>query len=183
MMSRISQAKNDTDMISLISENVKLRKSGNSYVGCCPFHAEKTGSFHVYEKRYYCYGCGAKGDAISWCLNYLKLDFRSALDFLLGAEAKQEYQPGGHIEDYGSFEDRVEKCKQTMPPSVLIRALLEPRIPAVLRKYAHIGVHPIDGIDGLSLIIEYFKLRDDTLGQWEALRLWEDLINQRWIPY
>ena len=49
-----------TDIVDLVSESVHLTKKGNSYWGCCPFHSEKTPSFHVVPDRqiYKCFGCG-----------------------------------------------------------------------------------------------------------------------------
>ena len=49
---------------------VNLRKTGRTYVGLCPFHAEKTASFHVDPERrtFHCFGCGEKGDAFDWVI-------------------------------------------------------------------------------------------------------------------
>lgn len=61
-----------TDLVDLIGKYVKLKKSGRSYSGCCPFHQEKTPSFHVYrDKQYYhCFGCQANGNAIRFLMEY-----------------------------------------------------------------------------------------------------------------
>ena len=55
-----------TDIVTLIGEHVHLRKCGSRYVGCCPFHNEKTPSFYVSPQtgRFKCFGCGEGGDAI-----------------------------------------------------------------------------------------------------------------------
>ena len=55
-----------TDIVALIGEHVHLRKCGSRYVGCCPFHNEKTPSFYVSPQtgRFKCFGCGEGGDAI-----------------------------------------------------------------------------------------------------------------------
>lgn len=63
---------------------VPLKKAGQSYIGCCPFHAEKTPSFHVNPQRqcYHCFGCGAHGDAIDFICQYEKLSFKEAVEKL-----------------------------------------------------------------------------------------------------
>jgi DNA primase len=60
----IEEIRRLVDAVALIGAKVQLRKSGSSYVGCCPFHEEREGSFRVYpdEKRFACFGCGARGD-------------------------------------------------------------------------------------------------------------------------
>ncbi|GEM_PF-2841780 len=62
----IDQILDRTDIVDLIGQRVKLKKTGRTYSGCCPFHQEKSPSFHVYrDKQYYhCFGCQANGNAI-----------------------------------------------------------------------------------------------------------------------
>ena len=57
-----------SNIVDVINARVKLKKAGRDYQACCPFHHEKTPSFTVSEKKqfYYCFGCGAKGNAISF---------------------------------------------------------------------------------------------------------------------
>jgi len=183
MTSRIDKAKMDTNLPDLIGQEVSLRWNGRSHVGLCPFHAETSPSFNVREQRYHCFGCGAKGDALDWCRNKLGMSFAEALNFLAGEEARQEFNVGGFIGDPGDFELRRTKCREHLTGSTLVRAILEPRIPKELRKYVHISVGTVPDIDELELISGMYRLSGDTLGQYEALRIWEDLITQRWIPY
>ncbi|HET9059317.1 MAG TPA: CHC2 zinc finger domain-containing protein, partial [Acidimicrobiales bacterium] len=63
----IERVRAATDLVALVSERVALRRVGTRWVGLCPFHAEKTGSFSVNGELgfYYCFGCQARGDAIS----------------------------------------------------------------------------------------------------------------------
>lgn len=73
-----------TDIVELIDGYVPLKKRGNSYIACCPFHSEKTPSFNVVSKKqfYYCFGCGASGNAISFAMNYLHQNFSDAIGTL-----------------------------------------------------------------------------------------------------
>jgi len=69
------------DIVSLISAQVELKPRGSNYLGLCPFHNEKTASFSVNSSRqfYYCFGCGAKGDAIQFLMDYFSISFIDAL--------------------------------------------------------------------------------------------------------
>jgi DNA primase len=73
------------DMVALVSARTELRRRGvNSYFGLCPFHDERTPSFHVSpdEKLYHCFGCQASGDAFSFVMETEGLDFAGALELL-----------------------------------------------------------------------------------------------------
>ena len=73
-----------TDLVDLVSESVRLTKKGSSYWGCCPFHSEKTPSFHVVPDRqiYKCFGCGKGGGAINFVMELENLSFREAVEVL-----------------------------------------------------------------------------------------------------
>lgn len=73
-----------TDIVSLIQESVKLKKSGANYSACCPFHHEKTPSFTVSSTKqfYHCFGCGAHGDAIAFIMSHQSLTFVEAVEKL-----------------------------------------------------------------------------------------------------
>jgi DNA primase len=73
-----------TDLVQLIGATTSLKKAGRSWKGLCPFHGEKTPSFHVHPDRgfYYCFGCGAKGDAITFVRETERLEFPEAVAYL-----------------------------------------------------------------------------------------------------
>jgi DNA primase len=73
-----------TDMVALVSEQVPLKRVGRRFVGLCPFHSEGTPSFSVNPEQglYYCFGCQASGDAISFVMQTLRVDFQEALEHL-----------------------------------------------------------------------------------------------------
>lgn len=73
-----------TDIESLISSYVDLRRRGRTLNGLCPFHNEKTPSFTVYpeSQSFYCFGCGAGGDAITFVRRAENLDYIEAVKFL-----------------------------------------------------------------------------------------------------
>ena len=74
------------DIVAVISEHVQLKRVGRRWLGLCPFHAEKSPSFSVNQEQglYYCFGCGAKGDVITFVREIEHLDFVGAVEFLAG---------------------------------------------------------------------------------------------------
>jgi len=80
----IASVRAATDIVAVISEHVALKRVGRRWTGLCPFHSEKSGSFSVNaeEKLYYCFGCGAKGDVITFVREIEHLDFVGAVEKL-----------------------------------------------------------------------------------------------------
>ena len=86
------------NIVDLVDSRVKLKKAGRDYQACCPFHHEKTPSFTVSAKKqfYHCFGCGAHGNAISFLMEYDKLEFVEAIEELAdfaGLEVPYEQNP------------------------------------------------------------------------------------------
>lgn len=76
---------NTADIVRVVSEYTKLQNRGaNDYWGCCPFHGEKTASFHVDgdKKFYYCFGCHASGNVIKFVMEMEKLSYPEAIQSL-----------------------------------------------------------------------------------------------------
>ena len=80
----IERVRSATDIVALITERVPLKRSGRRWVGLCPFHEEKTPSFSVNAEDglYYCFGCGAGGDAITFVRDTEHLSFAEAVERL-----------------------------------------------------------------------------------------------------
>ena len=72
------------DIVELIGSYVNLKRAGANFNGLCPYHSEKTPSFTVFPgtQSFYCFGCGAGGDAITFAMKSENLDYPSALEFL-----------------------------------------------------------------------------------------------------
>ena len=80
----IEEVRSRNDIVDIVSQYVKLKRSGSNYVGLCPFHNEKTPSFSVSQSKqfYYCFGCGAGGNVISFVMQYDNCTFQEALQTL-----------------------------------------------------------------------------------------------------
>lgn len=80
----IERIKQDNDIVDIISENVRLKKSGRNYVGLCPFHNDKSPSLSVSQEKqiYKCFSCGEAGNVITFVMKYKKLTFQEAAKYL-----------------------------------------------------------------------------------------------------
>lgn len=81
---KINQIRDRIDIVALVSEYVKLKRSGSSYLGLCPFHNEKTPSFTVSQEKglFHCFGCGAGGDIFTFVMKKEGLTYPEAVRFL-----------------------------------------------------------------------------------------------------
>lgn len=90
-----------TDMVSLVSSYVSLKRAGSNMSGLCPFHSERSPSFTVFpaDNSFYCFGCGVGGNAITFVRKIENLDFSDAVAFLANRagitlrEEKEDNEP------------------------------------------------------------------------------------------
>ncbi len=80
----IEEVRSRNDIVDVISGYVSLKQRGSTYSACCPFHQEKTPSFHVSRSRqmYKCFGCGEAGNVITFIMQYENMTFPEALQLL-----------------------------------------------------------------------------------------------------
>ena len=96
------------DLVSLIQNHgVALKKSGSRYVASCPFHSEKTGSFFIFPNNsFYCFGCGASGDAATFIMKSYSCSFPEALKRL---GLKRTNKPYAQTEIKKIKESKIKK--------------------------------------------------------------------------
>ena len=108
----IDQVRSQTDIASVIGDYTVLKSRGpNDFWGCCPFHGEKTPSFHVDtdKKFYHCFGCHASGDVIKFIMEVEKLSYVEAIETLAKKSGIPiRYKEGGVPNDYKK-DDSIEK--------------------------------------------------------------------------
>ncbi len=116
----IDQILDRTDIVDLIGQRVKLKKTGRTYSGCCPFHQEKSPSFHVYrDKQYYhCFGCQANGNAIRFLMDIESRNFIDVMKDLAnqtGIELPEDNQDNSKL----SYKRETPKAlpKKDNPPT------------------------------------------------------------------
>ena len=80
----LEQVREAADIVAVVGEHLTLRKTGRNYVGLCPFHGEKTGSFNVSREKgtYYCFGCKRGGDVIDFVMEMERVAFAEAVERL-----------------------------------------------------------------------------------------------------
>lgn len=95
-----------TDVVEIIEARVTLKKSGQNYTGLCPFHKEKTPSFSVSQEKqfYYCFGCQASGSALKFLMEFDRMEFVPAVEYLAG-RVGLEVPSDGRV-DSGASEKR-----------------------------------------------------------------------------
>ncbi len=116
----IDQVLDRTDIVDLINSRVKLKKSGKSYTACCPFHQEKSPSFHVHRDKgyYHCFGCQASGNAISFLMQHEHRSFMEALSDLAqhaGVELPKSTQDDAPQLKYQRSNRVAQPPSQTTP--------------------------------------------------------------------
>lgn len=85
----------------VIGRDVALHRAGSEWKACCPFHDEKTPSFFVNDRKghFWCFGCGAHGDAIAWFMRHRRMTFEGAVEALAGEKPPSDAQ---------RFEDNIK---------------------------------------------------------------------------
>jgi DNA primase len=111
----VAQVRSATDIVALISEHSLLKKVGRRWSGLCPFHTEKTPSFSVNAEEgfYYCFGCQASGDAISFVRAVDHLDFVDAVRFLAdraGITLHEDQEAGRDHQRRSELLDAMERA-------------------------------------------------------------------------
>lgn len=93
----VDAVNNQTDIIALVGEYTRLERRGSDWWGCCPFHNEKTPSFHVVpdRKMYHCFGCGKGGGVINFLMEIDKLSFVEAVETLAKKSGIEVIYEGG----------------------------------------------------------------------------------------
>jgi len=112
----VAQVRAATDLVGLISEHLGLRQQGRRWVGLCPFHQEKTPSFSVNAEAgfYYCFGCQASGDAITFVRETEHLDFVDAVRLLADRAGVMLHE----TEDSGPDRQRRTRLLEAMARAV-----------------------------------------------------------------
>ena len=107
----VEEVNSRTDMVSLIGEYTRLEKRGSEYWGCCPFHNEKTPSFHVVPERkmYHCFGCKAGGSVINFFMEMEKFSFHDAV-VALAKKSGVEIVYDGNVE----YQEKPEENKKNL---------------------------------------------------------------------
>ena len=145
----IDQILDRTDIVDLIGQRVKLKKTGRTYSGCCPFHQEKSPSFHVYrDKQYYhCFGCQANGNAIRFLMD---IDNRNFVDVMkeLSSHAGVELPKDNHDNKKLSYKREVSK------PKPAVKAVDDKVVDSKPAEQKTDSVHPLE-IDPFEAFSQY----------------------------
>ncbi|NEP37947.1 MAG: DNA primase [Okeania sp. SIO2H7] len=173
----IEEVKERTDIYDIISDRVVLRKRGKDFVGLCPFHDEKTPSFTVSTNKqmYYCFGCGAGGNAVKFLMELNKSSFKEVV-----LELAKRYQIPIKAE---SPEKHQEFQKQ-----MSLREQLYEILALTTSFYQHALRQP-QGKTALEYLLSSRQLREETIVKFQlgyAPNGWETiygyLVEQKGFP-
>ncbi len=149
-----------TDIVEVVGSRVPLKRQGKEYASRCPFHDERSASFTVSPTKqfYHCFGCGAHGTAISFLMNYDRLEFLDAVDELakrVGMEIPREtnartpQQQDDSREQYAALDAATRFFQKQLEGNDKARAYLDGRgVDADTRARFSIGYAP-DGYSAL----------------------------------
>jgi len=140
-MARLSDAFIDdllarTDIVEVVGSRVPIKRKGREYSAPCPFHDERTPSFYVSPTKqfYHCFGCGAHGTAISFLMNYDRLEFLDAVEELarragieVPKETRQNNQDSDLRDQYAALEAAAKLFQRQLADSQRARDYLDGR--------------------------------------------------------
>jgi DNA primase len=132
----VDDLKSHVDIVQIIQERVQLRKTGATWKGLCPFHGEKTPSFHVYgEKGFFkCFGCSLAGDVIKFVELYDKVSFPEAVRQLAGRAGLPVPETEDSKQDAESSREREALLKAHEVAAAWFREQLEAPVGAPARR-------------------------------------------------
>ncbi|MBN8212470.1 MAG: DNA primase [Xanthomonadales bacterium] len=147
-----------TDIVELVSSRVPLKRQGKEYSSRCPFHDERSASFTVSPTKqfYHCFGCGAHGTAISFLMNYDRLEFLDAVDELakrVGMEVPRDTQQRNatpdSLDQYESLDAAAKFFQKQLAISDKARGYFDRRgVDDAIRTQFGLGYAP-DGFSAL----------------------------------
>lgn len=105
----LERLNSQADLVAMIRKHTTLKPAGREFKGCCPFHGEKTPSFYVNPQTnlYYCFGCGVKGNPITFLREFERMSFQEAIEYLSD-------QTGVDLPKDDHFYDKI-RYKKTPP--------------------------------------------------------------------
>lgn len=159
----LAEIKDRVPLSDLISEyGIEVKRAGSSLKACCPFHNEKTPSFHINNEKgfYKCFGCGEHGDVITFVQKYEGIPFAEALKKLAeraGVKLEERYDPQAHV------RARLYQINQELA-AFYRRCLLQTREGQIARDY--LASRQLSDDIAEQFGIGYAPMGQDTLVKW-----------------
>ena len=132
----IEEVRARSDIVDVVGSHVELKRAGSSWKALCPFHKEKTPSFHVNPQRqiFHCFGCDAGGDVFRFTMDYEGVDFPTAIRLLADRGGMHIREEEGGPEPKGPPKDRIYRVLD-QAATLYHRALKESDKAAAARTY------------------------------------------------
>lgn len=166
----LGKIKEKIPLSKIAGQDVHLQKKGREFVGNCPFHHEKTGSFFVNDEKgtFYCFGCGASGDLIEYYMKQHSVNFLQAIEKLAemaGVKLPEKQDVQSHNENILNI---LQKASEFFKASLLKNSAAQEYCKSrmlskeIIDRFS-IGYAPFDNISLLDFLKKFAKSRDELL--------------------
>jgi DNA primase len=154
----LNQIREKVPLSKIVGQDVALKKKGREFVGNCPFHNEKTGSFFVNDDKgtYYCFGCGTSGNIFNYIMEKRGLQFMQAVELLAeiaGVKLPEKSEYGGRFENQQKILQKALEFFKTNLNSDVTQYCINRGINQELIEKFSIGYAPQDG----DFLMNYLK--------------------------
>ena len=136
-----SEINSKLDIFDVVSKRVNLKKTGSSLTGLCPFHSEKTPSFHVNLNKqfYHCFGCGEHGSAIDFVMKIDSLSFVDACNYLINTYGLSVSK----ISNLNNYKKNQDKFKSSVELNLLVATFFKENLK---KKYPSCKLYKKEGV-------------------------------------
>ncbi len=162
----IEQIRAACDIADVLGSYLQLKRAGNSFKALCPFHKEKTPSFHVNPQRqiFHCFGCGAGGDVFKFVMQHENVDFSTAAKLLAQrASISIQYEAGGEDREEGAGKDALYRLHEQLA-TFYHKILTEHETGEAGRRY--LQARALDGAIVTNFQLGFAPDRPDALRRW-----------------
>lgn len=166
----IEQVRAASDIVDVIGAYLQLKRAGSAFKALCPFHKEKSPSFHVNPQRqiFHCFGCGAGGDVFKFIMQHENVDFTTAAKLLAQRTSiVLQYEQGGEDREEGAGKDALYRLHEDLT-RFYQKILLEHETGEPGRRY--LRDRTLDGPVAADFTLGFAPDRPDALGKWAEHR-------------
>ena len=148
-----SEINSKLDIVDVVSKRVNLKKTGSSLIGLCPFHSEKTPSFHVNLNRqfYHCFGCGEHGSAIDFVMKIDSLSFVDACNYLINTYGLSVSK----ISNLNNYKKKQDKFKSSVELNLLVATFFKENLKKSTQAISYIKKRGISGAVAAKFLIGF----------------------------
>ena len=148
-----SEINSKLDIFDVVSKRVNLKKTGSSLTGLCPFHSEKTPSFHVNLNKqfYHCFGCGEHGSAIDFVMKIDSLSFVDACNYLINTYGLSVSK----ISNFNNYRKNQDKFRSCVELNLLVATFFKENLKKSTQAISYLKKRGISGAVAAKFLIGF----------------------------